>query len=98
FTERLIFGHEYFGLPKGHTIPIQEVSEELVEESSKVVVSMIEKLGLKNAVLYIQMKVSENGPKIIEVAPRLDGCHIWPVIKHFKGYDLRQYAIDCLIN
>jgi len=96
FTERLVFGHEYFGLPKGHSIPIRNVPKDVISEAEKITVNLIKKLQISDAVLYIQMKVTNEGPKIIEVAPRLDGCHIWRLIKYAKGYDLRKYAIDCL--
>jgi len=96
FTERLVHGKENFGLPKGHSIPIRSVSENVIQQAKEIVVELVEKLKIKDAVLYIQLKVTENGPKIIEVAPRLDGCHIWRLLKHARGYDLRQYAIDCL--
>jgi phosphoribosylamine-glycine ligase len=96
FTERLVFGRKYFGLPKGHSIPIRNVTPEMINEAGKIAVKLVEKLNITDAVLYIQMKVTEKGPKIIEVAPRLDGCHIWRLIKFAKAYDLRQYAIDCL--
>jgi len=96
FTERLVHGKEYFGLPKGHSIPIRSVPENNIQQAKEIVIELVEKLKIKDAVLYIQLKVTENGPKIIEVAPRLDGCHIWRLLKHARGYDLRQYAIDCL--
>jgi len=96
FTERLVFGYDYFGLPKGHSIPIRNVSKDMISEAERLTVNLINRLNISDAVLYIQMKVTNDGPKIIEVAPRLDGCHIWRLIKHAKGYDLRKYAIECL--
>lgn len=98
FTERLVFGLQYFGLPKGHSIPVRSINQKIVEEAAEIAENMISKLKIQNAVLYIQMKVTENGPKIIEVAPRLDGCHIWRLLKVAKGYDLRKFAIDLLIG
>lgn len=96
FTERLVFGHEHFGLPKGHSIPIRNVPKEVISEAERITDRLIKKLQIIDAVLYIQLKVTKEGPKIIEVAPRLDGCHIWRLIKHAKGYDLRKYTIECL--
>ena len=98
FTERLVHGHDYFGLPRGHSIPVRNISMNTIIEASRIVENLIEKLFIKDAVLYVQMKMTKNGPKIIEVAPRLDGCHIWRLIKFAKGYDLRQYNIDILMG
>ena len=98
FTERLVHGKHFFGLPKGHSIPIRRVSEEEINEAKRIVVQLVKELKISDAVLYIQMVVTEKGPRIIEVAPRLDGCHIWRLLKISRGYDLRQYAIDCLTS
>lgn len=98
FTERLVHGKHFFGLPKGHRIPIRTVSEQEIIEAKRIVVQLVKELKISDAVLYIQMVVTEKGPRIIEVAPRLDGCHIWRLLKIARGYDLRQYAIDCLIG
>ncbi len=96
FTERLVFGPEYFGLPEGHSIPVRNISSETVKEAEDMVNQLVSTLRISDAVLYIQMKATTHGPKIIEVAPRLDGCHIWRLIKFAKGHDLRRHAIDCL--
>ncbi|WP_321307505.1 ATP-grasp domain-containing protein [Marinifilum fragile] len=98
FTERLVHGEEFFGVPKGHSIPLRNVNKDLQTESEKLVENLVDKLKITNAILYVQMKVTPNGPKIIEVAPRLDGCHIWRLLKFAKGYDLRKYNIDCLLG
>ncbi|MEA2042893.1 MAG: ATP-grasp domain-containing protein [Bacteroidota bacterium] len=96
FTERLVFDTGFFGLPKGHSIPMRDVKSNVLQEAVELTEHLIAKLAIENAVLYIQMKVTENGPKIIEVAPRLDGCHIWRLLKTAKGYDLRKLTIDVL--
>ncbi|MFW6370989.1 MAG: ATP-grasp domain-containing protein [Bacteroidota bacterium] len=96
FTERLVHGNKFFGLPKGHSIPVRHVSEQNIDEARLMVTALVEELNIKDAVLYIQMIVNHQGPKIVEIAPRLDGCHIWRLLKYAKGYDLRKLAIDCL--
>lgn len=98
FSERYVHGINFFGLPKGHGIPIRTVDETIVRKASEMVEKMIRTLNLENAILYVQMVATKDGPKIIEVAPRLDGCHIWRLIKFAKGYDLRGYAIKGLLG
>lgn len=98
FTDRLIFGPQYFGLPKGHAIPCKSITDEQYKMANTDISNLIKVLDLKNAVLYIQMKIYKGEPRIVEVAPRLDGCHIWRLIKHYKGYDLREYILKCLIG
>ncbi|MFW6223185.1 MAG: ATP-grasp domain-containing protein, partial [Bacteroidota bacterium] len=98
FTERYVHGTHLFGLPKGHAIPCRNIDRDTVMKAAKMTEQLVEKLQIKNAVLYIQMVATEQGPKIIEVAPRLDGCHIWRLLLHARSYDLRAYAINCLIG
>jgi len=98
FSDRLVFDNNHFGLPKGHSIPVKSVSKENLEEAIQMTENLVKKLALNNAILYIQMKITKTGAKIIEIAPRLDGCHIWRLIKYAKGYDIREYTINCLLG
>ena len=98
FTERYVHGVKYFGLPKGHGIPVRNITNEHLEQARTMVEKMVEKLNVKDAILYVQMVDTKNGPRIIEVAPRLDGCHIWRLLSISRGYDLRRYAIDGLLG
>lgn len=98
FSDRIVFDSEYFGLPKGHGLPITYVNQEQLAIANSHVHKIIETLDIRNAVLYIQMKLKGDIPHVIEIAPRLDGCHIWRLIKHFRGIDLRDYAIKCLLG
>ncbi len=98
FTERYVHGKHYFGLPKGHAIPVRNVDLVTISMAKQMIEKMVSTLEIENAILYIQMVATSQGPKIIEVAPRLDGCHIWRLISFAKSYDLRAYAIDLLLN
>src|SRR5690606_27775391 len=40
-----------------------------------------------------QMKVTPDGPRIIEIAPRLDGCHIWRLMKLARDVDFLDLAV-----
>src|SRR5690554_7746632 len=98
FSDRIVFGTEYFGLPKGHRIPITYINDKQLKTAQTYVEKIVEKLNIENAVLYIQMKLKGDEPRVIEIAPRLDGCHIWRLIKHTRGIDLREFAIKCLLG
>jgi len=98
FSDRIVFGKEYFGLPKGHRIPITYINNSQLVTAKDYVQKIVENLEIKDAVLYIQMKLKGNEPRVIEIAPRLDGCHIWRLIKHVRGIDLRDLAIKCLLK
>lgn len=98
FSDRIVFGAEYFGLPKGHRIPITYINDRQLKTAQTYVEKIVEQLKIENAVLYIQMKLKGDEPRVIEIAPRLDGCHIWRLIKHIRGVDLRECAIKCLLG
>lgn len=97
YSDRIVFDENFFGLPKGHAIPPTHINDEQKNIATKYVLNIVKHLNIKDAVLYIQMKLKNNEPRIIEIAPRLDGCHIWRLIKYKKGFDLREYSIKvCL--
>jgi biotin carboxylase len=52
------------------------------------VLEVIRRLGIADGPLYLQMKIGSGGPRLIEVTPRLDGCHLWRLIRHATGVDL----------
>ena len=98
FSDRLVFGNDTFGLPKGHQIPALTINEEQIEIVNTYILKIVEKLNIVNGVMYLQLKLKNGIPKIIEIAPRLDGCHIWRLIDHVRGFDLREYVINILTN
>ncbi|WP_035337083.1 ATP-grasp domain-containing protein [Dokdonia sp. PRO95] len=97
-SDRIVFDNNYFGLPKGHAIPPEYVDEQQITISKKYIKEIVNLLEIKDAVLYVQMKLSNGVPKIIEIAPRLDGCHIWRLIKIHRNLDLRKLVIDLCLN
>lgn len=98
FSDRIVFGTDYFGLPKGHGLPVTYLTNEQLDIANGFVDKIVNNLEIKDAVLYIQMKLLGNEPRVIEIAPRLDGCHIWKLIKHYRNVDLRELAIKCLLK
>ncbi len=86
------------GIIHKHIIPskvINKNSEKLVNEMIK---SVTKKLNINNGPAYFQIKVQNNQPKLIEVTPRLDGCHMWRLIKEGTGVDLLDITINHLIE
>jgi len=96
-TDRITFDEYPGGLVKEHRIP-SEFSVGWEEEISELVRTTIERLGIKNGPAYFQIKISKQGPKLIEVAPRLDGCHMWKLIKAFCRVDLLEAAFRHLLQ
>ncbi|MBP1857794.1 ATP-grasp domain-containing protein [Rhizobium herbae] len=95
-SERLVHKGLALGLPAGHLIPPVHVSARHQEEALALVDAIIAKMQIKAGVLYFQMIITEGGPRVVEIAPRLDGCHMWRLIKASYGADLVQMTVDCL--
>ncbi len=92
-SERLVHAGDNFGIPAGHLIPIVSVPEDQVKAAAKLVEDVTRSLGIRNGTLYYQMIVTPEGPRIVEIAPRLDGCHVWRLIKAARGIDFLDGAV-----
>lgn len=97
-SERLVHGDHLLGVPSGHLVPPVDVSVENCAAARQLVEDVVASLGQVAGTLYFQMKVTDDGPRIIEIAPRLDGCHMWRCIKHATGIDYLDLAVRQLMG
>ncbi len=97
-SERLVHGGDLFGIPEGHLVPCMNVSLKVQSEAIKLVHETIRSLKVESGCLYFQMKASHQGVRIIEIAPRLDGCHMWRLIKSATGEDFLASTVQCLLG
>ncbi|MGO1374983.1 ATP-grasp domain-containing protein [Psychrobacter sp. AOP5-GZ1-6] len=97
-SERLTYNDDYFGIPKGHVIPCVNIDENAQKEAVVLVHNVVKALDIKNGPLYFQMKATTKGVKIIEIAPRLDGCHVWRLIKDATDRNFLTETLEVLLN
>lgn len=97
-SERLVHGEHLVGVPRGHLIPPVAVDQAVVDQGAGLVEAVTASLGVREGTLYFQMKTTPEGPKIIEIAPRLDGCHIWRLMKHARDLDYLDLAVRRLMG
>ncbi|OIQ32485.1 MAG: ATPase [Alphaproteobacteria bacterium MedPE-SWcel] len=95
-SERLVHGPHALGVPRGHLVPCRDVSEDNQRAALALVDGITAALGMRDGVLYFQMIVTAQGPRVVEIAPRLDGCHMWRLIRAAEGADLIAMTMDCL--
>lgn len=95
-SERLVHGPHALGVPRGHLVPCDNVTEENQRAALALVDGIVAALGCRDGVLYFQMIVTPEGPRVVEIAPRLDGCHMWRLIMAAEGADLIEMTMDCL--
>jgi phosphoribosylamine-glycine ligase len=88
-SDRHVWDGPLPGVAQKHTMPSNWVSEHGVErELRELVEAFVAALGMQNGPLYLQLKLTSRGPRIIEVAARLDGCHLWRLIHILYRVDL----------
>ena len=97
-SERLVHTGDLVGVPRGHLVPCLNITQEQQVEALKLVHDILAALGLQDGCLYFQMMITPKGPRIIEIAPRLDGCHMWHLIKHATGEDFLAATVSGLME
>lgn len=95
-SDRLVVAEYPGGIPKSHIYPSQSCQGKEELETYTLVKRCSEALGIREGPLYFQIKLTKNGPRIIEIAPRLDGCHMWRLIKTVTGMDLLEMTVKHL--
>ena len=88
-SDRVVWS-EYTGLIRSHVVPSATLAGD--PGASRAVTDLLAtvcaRVGLTQGPVYAQMKVEDGIPHLIEVTPRLDGCHMWQLIKLATGVDL----------
>ena len=97
-SERLVHAGALYGIPWGHLVPPHNVSQSEREAVRALVRDVVAGLGIARGCLYFQLKVTPEGPRIIEIAPRLDGCHMWRLIREARGIDVLARSVDVLLG
>src|SRR5690606_28788836 len=58
----------------------------------------IKKYEINNGQTYFKKKIEKEVPYIIEMTPRLDGCHMWKLLKYYTGVNLIKLTFNHLLN
>ncbi len=97
-SDRESFANLPGGIIKAHHLPSRFEGTQTHEKINELVSDTIKKLEVKNGPVYFQIKVSEGQPYLIEVTPRLDGCHMWRLIKAYCGVNLLEMTVRHLLG
>jgi len=97
-SDRIVWPDLPGGLIHKHRIPSQVADRETEKRIRRLVSEVILQLKIKNGPVYFQIKLEQNRPKLIEVTPRLDGCHLWRLIEHATGIDLLDITVRHLVE
>lgn len=89
---------EYFGLIHKHELPSKSLDSDSETRLKDILEKACVKLGIENGPMYAQVKVMENNPYIIEITPRLDGCHMWNILEKYTGLNLIKLTFEHLLK
>ncbi len=94
-SERNSFTNYPGGIIKSHHYPVgRKINSDKID---LMIQSVLKALKIKNGPAYMQVKINEEGnPKIIEVTPRFDGCHLWRLINALYGLNLMDIMLKHL--
>jgi biotin carboxylase len=95
-SDRLVAVGYPGGIPRGHILPAKKCLGAALREIRAQIERCIQALEIENGPVYFQSKLTAQGPKIIEITPRLDGCHIWRLVKAVGGADLLAASFELL--
>lgn len=96
-SDRISFEEFPGGIIHEHLLP-SSLSSETQEKVKDLAERVAGAIGLKNGPCYYQLKVVDEEPYLLEVTPRLDGCHMWRLIRLYCGVDLLDMSFNHLIN
>ena len=98
-SDRYAFDNYPGGIIKEHRIPSTFADKETQGKCLDLTERVAKKLRIDNGPCYLQIKLRDNNdPIVLEVTPRLDGCHMWNLIKHYCGADLLDASFRHLIE
>lgn len=88
---------EYTGLIHRHIVPGRAFSKKAEDGMKRILQDACNRIGILNGPVYFQMKVMGDRPYIIEMTPRLDGCHMWNILARATGVNLMQLTFRHLL-
>lgn len=100
-SDRISYDQYPGGIIKEHLVPSKYTLENkiLKDKIIRMVQESVTRLKIKNGPVYYQFKLNDNmDPKLIEVTPRLDGCHMWRLIKYYNSVDLLDATFQLLFG
>lgn len=81
------------GIIKAHHLPSVYKNTPVAAKVDELVKEAVAKLNISNGPVYFQIMVSDNEPYLIEVTPRLDGCHMWKLINRYCNVNLLELTM-----
>ena len=92
-TDKLTTGAPYF-VEMGHSQP-SKFSGNLLKQISDLAIEAVRAVGIKNSPAHVEMMITSEGPKMIEIGARMGGdCITTHLVPLSTGIDMIKAAID----
>lgn len=95
-TDKTLVGAPYF-IEAGHMFPAEPPPRDAARIVD-VAVAAIAALGLDHLVAHTEIKLTDAGPRLIEVNPRPGGNRISELVRRVTGIDLPGAAVDLALG
>lgn len=89
---------DYTGLIRKHVVPPVSTNAGIEGKIKEVMIEACNKMEIKNGPVYAQIKLEKETPYIIEITPRLDGCHMWNLLSYHSNINLLKLTFEHLLN
>lgn len=95
-SDRVSWPHYPGGIIHEHLLPSRYEGQPALARIESLVRRTLDALAIRNGPAYFQLKLQRDIPFLIEVTPRLDGCHLWRLIQQYCGVNLLEAVLDQL--
>ena len=85
------------GIIHQHHIPSRYEKTVVHQRILSMIQDIVRAVGVTDGPVYFQIMIREDNPYLIEVTPRLDGCHLWKLIRKACGVDLLEITMNHLL-
>ncbi|MFE1949809.1 ATP-grasp domain-containing protein [Streptomyces sp. NPDC059524] len=95
-TDKSVGGAPAF-IETGHMFPAALPAAD-IEAAVDTAVRAVKALGLDEVVAHTEIKLTADGPRVVEVNPRPAGNRITELVRHVTGIDLAAAAVDVALG
>ena len=95
-TDKSLTGTPYF-IETGHMFPAK-IGDEQYSTLIEYVQKVLNAIDFDNGVAHTEVKLTKNGPRIVEINPRTPGGYIVELVEYVTGINLLKVFLDLTIG
>lgn len=95
-TQKKIMGAPYF-IEDGHMFPA-DLTSDMERQIEAYVIQVLKAVDYDNGVSHTEVKLTKDGPKIVEINPRCAGGHIVEIIELVSGVNMLKAFVELSIG